>query len=86
MADAVQNLKADMATSAVGYAVVVDGVLNVNTVSESEVKAAQFELIGRGFLFIPCDKPDCRCIVCMMEKTIPGAKIVTVVVAVIANG
>jgi hypothetical protein len=66
-----------------GYGAVIDGILNIRTVTDTQNHAAYNALYIHGY--IPdgmCDKPECDCIVVMMQKVLPNIKIVPVTVRV----
>lgn len=75
----IDNLKASLLTSAMGYAAVIDGVLNIRTVSESENAAALNAIYVLGYrLATTCVNHDCNCMVQALAQIAPGARIVPV--------
>lgn len=77
------DLAASLATSAMGYAAVIDGVLNIRTVSESENAAALNAIYALGYrLSTTCVNPDCNCMVQALAQIAPGARIVPVTAGV----
>ena len=76
-------LKAQMALSGTGYAAVIDGVLNVRTVSDGPNMSAYFALVFTGFKVSgPCRDSDCDCWVQALMKLRPDIKLVPVQVQV----
>lgn len=77
------DLTASLATSAMGYAAVIDGVLNIRTVSEGEKAAALNAIYVLGYrIATTCVNPDCNCMVQALAQIAPGARIVPVTVGV----
>lgn len=77
------DLKELMATSATGYGAVIDGILNVRTVTDT-ANAAAFNalyLAGIGVLS-NCTDRDCTCKVDLLARVRPDIKIVPVSVRV----
>ena len=73
-----------MAMSATGYGVVIDGILNIRTVTESANMAAYNTLHLSGFhVFSRCSGMDCDYKVKAMTLFMPTAKLVAVRVEVI---
>lgn len=72
-----------LATTATGYAAVIDGVLNVMTLSVHRNDVAYNALTLQGFeVTSDCDDPECDCIVRLLGKLRPEIKIVAVNVEV----
>jgi hypothetical protein len=62
-----------MASSATGWAAVIDGVLNIRTVGETANMAAVNALFLSGFrVFSNCADPDCDCMVKALGRFMPG--------------
>jgi hypothetical protein len=82
MADVMEKLTASMATSASGYAAVIDGLLNVKTTSETANGAAfnALHLLGHGWraVFSGCSDIDCDCKVRLLAELCQDVKIVPV--------
>ena len=75
-----------LATSATGWAAVVDGVLNVRTVTETRNMAALNAIAVSGFRVVAvCQDPECDCMVKLMDKVLPG-RVQLVPVAVRVEG
>lgn len=75
-----------MARTAQGHAAVIDGILNVRTVSDTRNAAALNALFISGFRIIPtCPDPNCDCVVRLAAKLRPDIKIVPVSLEV-SNG
>ena len=71
-----------LATSATGWAAVIDGVLNVRTVTETQKSAALNAMAVSGFRVLAvCADPECDCMVKLMDKVMPG-RVQLVLVAV----
>lgn len=52
-----------MATSATGYAAVIDGVLDIRTTSDNLKGATIYALRGLGYvILVGCPDPECDCI------------------------
>lgn len=76
-------LKAQMALSGAGYAAVIEGVLNVRTVSDGPNMSAYFALVFTGFnVRGPCRDSDCDCWVQALMQLRPDIKLVPVEVQV----
>lgn len=68
-----------LATSATGWGVVIDGVLNIRTVTETANAAAINALCIGGFRILSnCGDPDCDCMVKALEQLMPSARVVPV--------
>lgn len=86
MADILDQMKAALSTTAAGYAAVIDGVLNIATVSDTENAAAFKAAVMQGiFLVGTCNDPTCDCIARGLERIRPNTRIVAVKVEV-GNG
>ncbi|SDX96736.1 hypothetical protein [Roseicitreum antarcticum] len=73
------SLTERMALSAHGYAAVIDGIMNVRTVSSSPNFAALNALYLTGKILAGgCRDPECDCMVNFMKKVSPNIKIVPV--------
>lgn len=78
-----QSLTIRLATSATGYGAVIDGVLNIRTVTDTMNAAALNALYVCGFQVLTgCGDADCDCMVKAAAKLIPHAKIVPVKIEV----
>lgn len=86
MADtSISTLTARLATSATGWAAVIDGVLNIRTVTDSANAAAVNALYLSGINVISnCRDADCDCMVKVLEKMKPDIKLVRVTLEVLA--
>lgn len=68
-----KDLAARMASSATGWAAVIDGVLNIRTVGETANMAAVNALFISGFrVFSNCADPDCDCMVKALDRFMPN--------------
>lgn len=58
-----ETLHSLMARTATGYAGVIDGVLDIRTVTDTRKGAAISSLLALGFMPVPiCPDPDCDCL------------------------
>ena len=74
---------ARLATSATGYGAVIDGVLNIRTVTETPNAAALNALFLAGYRVLSnCTDTDCDCKVRLLAKVRPDIRIVSVAVEV----
>lgn len=72
-----------MATSATGYAAVIDGVLDIRTVSDGPNTAIRIALGTLGTYTVGgCRNPGCDCMVKLLPKLTDRVKIVPVSVTV----
>ena len=72
-----------LASSATGWGVVIDGVLNIRTVTDSRNGAAMNALyVGGARVLSICRDPDCDCMVKALAQHMPGARLVAVSVRV----
>lgn len=63
------SLLASMASQTTGYGAIIEGVLNVRTVTEHPNGAALNALHIMGFQVVPgCREPDCDCLVRLMAE------------------
>lgn len=86
MADILDQMKAALATKAEGYAAVIDGVLNLATVSDTQNAAAVKAAVMQGiFLAGACNDPACDCMARGFERIRTNTRIVAVKVEV-GNG
>lgn len=69
-----------LASSATGYAVQIDGVLDIRTVTDSRQGAAKnaLYLMSGGAIHVMCADPDCDCAVRFMGDQFPSARVVPV--------
>lgn len=72
-----------MSKTATGWAAVIDGVLNIRTVSHTANAAAVNALYVGGFRILSnCTDSDCDCMVRALSSLMPKAKLVRVSVEV----
>ena len=77
------SLARGLANTATGWGVVIDGVLNIHTVTETRKGAAYNALFLSGVrAFGACNNPDCRCTEEALAKALPQARLVRVKVEV----
>lgn len=77
------TLSQRLATTATGWGAVIDGVLNIRTVTDSRNGAAVNALHVGGFRVIStCRNPDCDCMVKALAQVMPRAQLVAVAVRV----
>jgi len=77
------TLKAGLSTCGTGFAAVIDGVLNVRTVSETANGAAAYALCATGIRLVSnCWDPDCSCKLETLAKVRPDVRIVPVSVII----
>jgi hypothetical protein len=68
-----------LATSATGYGAIIDGILNICTVTDTANAAALNALYFRGFqVQSTCRDRDCDCIVKTLARLAPDVRIVPV--------
>jgi hypothetical protein len=73
------DLKELMATSATGYGAVIDGILNIRTVTDTANAAAFNALYLSGVAVLSnCNDPDCTCKLDVLARIRPDIKIVPV--------
>ncbi|MGA0615930.1 hypothetical protein [Paracoccus sp. KR1-242] len=78
-----ETISAALATTASGFGAVIDGVLNIRTVSETQNAAAVNAAHLKGLhVMLVCHDPDCACIVRAVIQRYPDIKIVPVRVEV----
>lgn len=76
-------LKDDMALSATGYASVIDGIMDVRTVADTQSMAALCALGVLGFdVQSNCSDPDCMCKFDLLQRLRPDVQVVKVIVTV----
>jgi hypothetical protein len=79
------SLVAGMASTATGWGVVFDGVLSVQTVTETRNAAAYAALTVAGVRVVSnCTDTECDCYVKAMTAALPNARLVPVKVEVLA--
>lgn len=79
----ISMLASRLAKTATGYAAVIDNVLNVKTVADTEKAAALNAIYAtRASLAMICQDPDCGCIQRLVAQHFPQVRIVTVKVEV----
>jgi len=77
------TLSQRLATSATGYSAVIDGILDIRTVTETPNAAALNALFAKGFRVASnCNDRDCDCMVKALARILPDVKIVAVSVQV----
>jgi len=82
----ISALTARLATTASGWAAVIDGVLNIRTVTDSANAAAINALYLSGINVISnCRDSDCDCMVNVLTKMKPEIKLVPVTLEVQRN-
>lgn len=70
------TLKCRLASSATGFGAVIDGVLNIRTVSDTQNAAALNALYILGFRIISnCEDTDCDCKVKLLSRLSPSTEI-----------
>lgn len=78
-----ETLTARLSNSATGYGAVIDGVLNIRTVTETANMAAFNALfLCRIAVLSDCRDPDCQCKLDLLARLRPDVKIVPVDVKV----
>jgi len=78
-----KSLKDRLATTATGYGAVIDGVLNIRTVSDTRNAAALNALFVREFrVQTACFDTDCDCMVQLLTRLCPDMRLVPVTVGV----
>lgn len=83
MSELAAMLSIRLASSASGYAVVRDGLLDLRTVAPHQNAAAALAIVLAGVrLLSTCHDPGCDCRVSLMKRMLPEAKIVAVNVEV----
>jgi hypothetical protein len=76
-------LSARLGTSATGWGAIIDGVLNIRTVTDGRNAAALNALYIGGFaVHSACRNPDCDCMVRALEGLMSRAQLVPVTVRV----
>lgn len=82
----VEKIAASMLTKTLGFAAVLDGIVNIRTVSDT-AQAAAFNMMHiHGVLFSPCNDPKCDCTTKALNQVVPGAKIVPVEIVICEEG
>lgn len=72
-----------LATSATGYGAVIDGILDIRTVTEARNGAALNALYVKGFRIASnCTDRDCDCMVGVLSRLCPDVQLVPVAVEV----
>jgi hypothetical protein len=84
---ALDDLTKSMATTATGYAAVLNGVLDATTTSASRKSAAMKALVASGVpafavMLLGCDKDGCDCVEKAFVAEVDGGRIVPVKVEV----
>lgn len=67
-----------LATSATGFAAVVDGLLLISSSAETKNGVALNVLYRFGYPIVGCDDPDCECYVLGLRAVRPDVRIVPV--------
>lgn len=74
-----------LATSSTGWGAVIDGVLDIRTVSDTARAVAVNAFAVSGvFAITPCDDPACDCLVKALEHMRPNIKIIPVKVEAVS--
>lgn len=74
-----------LATTATGFGAVIDGILDIRTVTEAPNVAALNALHAKGFRILSnCQDRDCTCLVDLLAKLAPDVRLVPVSVQVTA--
>jgi hypothetical protein len=77
------QIKAALSAKAQGYGAIINGVLNIRTVSDSRNAAAVNAAHVCGYLVVAnCDDPGCDCLVRLLQSARPDIAIVPVGVEV----
>lgn len=72
-----------LATTATGWCVVFDGIMDIRTMSDTGKTAALCGLAVCGYGIVdPCENEKCDCTIQILYKMVPNAKIVPVKVEV----
>lgn len=76
----IEDIKTKMQTQGNGFCAVIDGVLNPMTFSVTKNRAAQgaLMLLKRALVLTTCTDEDCECMVEVLAREFPTAKIVRV--------
>lgn len=82
----VEKIAASMLTKTLGFAAVLDGVVNIRTVSDTAQGSALNMLFIHNVVFSPCNDPKCNCTTKALNEVVPGAKIVPVEVVICEEG
>lgn len=61
MTDPIDSLVEAMGTTAEGYGAIIDGILNIRTVTDTRGGAAMNALYICGYHVIGCNDPECTC-------------------------
>lgn len=78
-----QSLADLLATSATGWAAVINGTMDVRTISDGKNTAALNAMHACGFgVMTTCADPDCDCMVAVLAQHRPDVKLVRVQVEV----
>lgn len=83
----IESLTESIATTATGYAAIINGALDMTTASDSRRLAAMKGMTKAGVppsvvLFVACDDDACDCMEKKLCETFPGSRIVSVKVEV----
>ena len=84
---AIDALTKSIATTATGYAAVINGALDIGSVSPTKQSAAVKGLVAAGVpafavMLMQCEKEDCDCMVKTFEERAVGGRIVSIKVEV----
>jgi hypothetical protein len=84
---AIDALTKSIATTATGYAAVINGALDVTTIGTSRKNAAMKGLVALGVpicvvMLLDCDKEGCDCLVKTFEDRDAGRRIVPIKIEV----
>lgn len=84
MGDPIAMLKAAIATSATGFAAIIDGAMDIRTIGGTKNSAAFAVLTvkSRRMVISTCSDPGCDCLVKVLAENYPDVRIVAVSVQV----
>ena len=84
---ALDKLKSSLATSATGWGAVINGTLDIRTVTETCNGAALNAIYVKGVRVISnCTDPDCDCMVKVLAEMFPDIRIVRIKAEVQPHG
>ena len=84
----IESLTKSIATTATGYAAIINGALDMTTISDSRRLAAMKGMTKAGVppaivLLVDCKNDDCDCMEKKLADAFPGSRIVAVKVEVV---
>ena len=82
MTTTIEDLKRAIFGTTLGFAVRVDGFVNVDTVASTISQAISRALFVHGIIAVGCDDPSCDCLPKALAKFIPTAEVVQIKVEV----